>query len=184
MEKKSWCWERLKAGGEGDDRGWDGEMASPTQDMSLSKLQDLMDREAWHAAEVAKSRLSDWTELKCDWWSLVLWGVKVKVLITQSCPTLCDTMDCKACQAFLPMEFSRQAYYSVLPFPSPGDLPDSGIELGSPALQVFPNSSVSKESACNAGDLGSVPELGRSSGEGNGNPLQHSCLEDPMDKGA
>ena len=108
----------------------------------------------------------------------------MKVLITQSCPTLCDTMDCKACRAFLPMEFSRQAYYSVLPFPSPGDLPDSGIELGSPALQVFPNSSVSKESACNAGDLGSVPELGRSSGEGNGNPLQHSCLEDPMDKGA
>ena len=40
----------------------------------------------------------------------------------------------------------------------------------------FPLSSVGKESACNAGDLGSVPGLGRSPGEGNGNPLQYSCL--------
>ena len=48
----------------------------------------------------------------------------------------------------------------------------------------FPHSSVSKESACNAGDLGSIPGLGRSSGEGNDNPLQCSCLENPMDRGA
>ena len=48
----------------------------------------------------------------------------------------------------------------------------------------FPLSSVGKESACNAGDLGSVPGLGRSPGEGNGNPLQYSCLENPMDRGA
>ena len=41
-----------------------------------------------------------------------------------------------------------------------------------------------KASACNAGDLGLIPGLGRSPGEGNGNPLQHSCLEDPMDGGA
>ena len=39
-------------------------------------------------------------------------------------------------------------------------------------------------SACNAGDVGSIPGLGRSPGEGNGNPLQHSCLENPMDGGA
>ena len=39
-------------------------------------------------------------------------------------------------------------------------------------------------SACNAGDLGSIPGLGRSPGEGNGNPLQNSCLENPMDGGA
>ena len=37
-----------------------------------------------------------------------------------------------------------------------------------------------KASACNAGDLGSIPGSGRSPGEGNGNPLQHSCLENPM----
>ena len=42
-------------------------------------------------------------------------------------------------------------------------------------------SSVGKESAYNAGDLGLIPGLGRSSGEGNGNPLQYSCLENPMD---
>ena len=39
-------------------------------------------------------------------------------------------------------------------------------------------------SACNAGDPGSIPGWGRSPGEGNGNPLQHSCLENPMDGGA
>ena len=41
-----------------------------------------------------------------------------------------------------------------------------------------------KESACQAGDPGSIPGLGRSPGEGNGNPLQYSCLENPMDRGA
>ena len=43
---------------------------------------------------------------------------------------------------------------------------------------------VVKESACNAGDPGSTPGLGKSLGEGNGNPLQYSCLENPMDKAA
>ena len=41
-----------------------------------------------------------------------------------------------------------------------------------------------KASACNVGDLGSIPGSGRSPGEGNGNPLQYSCLENPMDGGA
>ena len=41
-----------------------------------------------------------------------------------------------------------------------------------------------KASACNVGDLSSIPGSGRSPGEGNGNPLQHSCLENPMDRGA
>ena len=45
------------------------------------------------------------------------------------------------------------------------------------------NSSVGKESACNAGDLGSIPGLGGSPGEGNGNPLQYSCLKNHMDRG-
>ena len=48
----------------------------------------------------------------------------------------------------------------------------------------IPGDSNVKESACNAGDPGSIPGLGRSSGEGNGNPLQYSCLENPMDGGA
>ena len=48
----------------------------------------------------------------------------------------------------------------------------------------FPGGSEDKASAYNVGDLGSVPGSGRSSGEGNGNPLQYSCLENPMDGGA
>ena len=48
----------------------------------------------------------------------------------------------------------------------------------------FPGSSEVKASACNVGDPGSIPGLERSPGEGNGNPLQYSCLENPMDGGA
>ena len=48
----------------------------------------------------------------------------------------------------------------------------------------FPSGSEGKASACNAGDPASIPGLGRSPGEGNGNPLQYSCLENPMDRGA
>ena len=109
-----------------------------------------------------------------------------------------------ACQAPLSMGFPRQEYWNGLPFPSPGDLPDPGLEStcpASPALQVgslslhhlgncvpprgplspistvntsslgFPGGSAGKESACNVGDLGSVPGLGRSPGEGNAYPL-------------
>ena len=105
------------------------------------------------------------------------------------------------------MRFSRQGYWSGLPFPSPGDLPNPGIEPGSPALQAdslpteqyksqckyhllqcICNSGLpwwfsSKEAACNAGDEGLIPELGRSLGEENSNPLQYSCLGNPMDRG-
>ena len=47
----------------------------------------------------------------------------------------------------------------------------------------LPDGSDGKASACNAGDPGSIPGLKRSAGEGNGNPLQYSCLENPMDRG-
>ena len=52
------------------------------------------------------------------------------------------------------------------------------------SVQGLPHSSVGKESACNAGDPVSIPGSGRSAWEENGNPLQYSCLENPMDKGA
>ena len=48
----------------------------------------------------------------------------------------------------------------------------------------FPGGSDGKESACNAGDLGSIPWSRRFPGEGNSNPLQYSCLENSMDRGA
>ena len=75
----------------------------------------------------------------------------------------------------------------------PGGLPSLGSHrvghdwsdlAAAMAYRDFPGSSYSKESAYNAGDLGSVPGLGRSPGEGNGNPLQYSCLDNPMDREA
>ena len=67
---------------------------------------------------------------------------------------------------------------AMLDFPVPGALSspvtDTGISGGSDC----------KVSACNAGDLGSIPGSGRCPGEGNGTPLQYSCLENPMDGGA
>jgi len=50
------------------------------------------------------------------------------------------------------------------------------LEIG-----LFPGGSEVKASACNSGDMGLIPGSGRSPGEGNGNPLQYSCLENPMD---
>ena len=52
------------------------------------------------------------------------------------------------------------------------------------SISGFPDGSDGKVSAYNAGDLDSIPGSGRSSGEGNGNPLHYSCLENPMDGGA
>ena len=62
---------------------------------------------------------------------------------------------------------------------SRGIFPTQGLKPGLPLS--FPDGSEVKVSACNAGDLGSIPGSGRSPGEGNGNPLQYSCLENPMD---
>ena len=70
--KRPWCWERLKAGGEGDDRGWDGWMALLTQQtwVWVNSGSRWWNREAWHAAvhgvENSRTQLSDWTELRAD----------------------------------------------------------------------------------------------------------------------
>ena len=58
------------------------------------------------------------------------------VLVTQSCLTVCDPMDCSPPGSSVHEIFSRQGCWSVLPFPSPGDLPNPGIEARSPALQA------------------------------------------------
>ena len=83
------------------------------------------------------------------------------------------------------MGFSRQEYWSGLPFPSPGDLPDPGIKPRSHKLQAdsLPAEPQGKpvESAHNTEDLSLIPRSRRSPGEGNGNPLQYSFLENPMD---
>ena len=59
------------------------------------------------------------------------------VLVAQSCPPLCNPMDCSH-QLALSMEFSRKEYWSGQPFPSPGNLPNPGTETRSPALQEVP----------------------------------------------
>ena len=70
--KRLWCWERLRAGGEGDDRGWDGWMASVDwMGMGLGGLRELViDREAWRAVVhgVAESDRTAWTELNWTEW--------------------------------------------------------------------------------------------------------------------
>ena len=60
---------------------------------------------------------------------------------------------------------------------------DFSVPIWKP-ITGFPGGSEVKASACNAGDLGLIPGSGRSPGEGNGNPLQYSCLENPMGRGA
>ena len=71
----------------------------------------------------------------------------------------------------------RVTSWATHPPPAPS-MPGSCAQI---FLRNFPGSSDGKASACDAGDLGSVPGLRRSPGEGNGNPLQYSCLENPMD---
>ena len=92
-------------------------------------------------------------------------------LVSQLCLTLCDRTDCS------PPGFSvhgilqtRILEWVSMPF-----------SRGHPG---FPGGCDGKASACNAGDPGLISESGQSPGEGNGNPLQHSCLENSMDGGA
>ena len=97
-----------------------------------------------------------------------------------------------------PWDFFRQEYWSGLPFHLHGISPAQGsnphllhfctarrLFTAEPSWVLgFPGSSVGKQSACNAGNQGSLPGWDRSSEEGNGNPLQYSCLENSMDRGA
>ena len=79
-----------------------------------------------------------------------------------------------------------QSAYSEFPTRK-NSLPRSGDRSLSDSFQFVATSLVAqtvKASSYNAGDLGSIPGLGRSPGEGNGNPLKYSCLENPMDRGA
>ena len=117
IRKDPWCWERLKAGREGDDRGWDGWAALLTQ--------------TWV-----------WVNSR-RWWKTGKPGMLQSQSVGHNWAT------------------KQHSEYSD-----------------------FPGGSGSKEPACNAGDLGLNPWSGRSPGEGNGNPLQYSCLENSMDRRA
>ena len=122
--KRLWCWERLEAG-EGDDRGWDGWMVSPT-------------RGTWV-----------WVHSGSWWWTGtpgVLW--------------------------FMGSQRVGHDWATAL----------NWTELKS--LQTVPVGSAVKKLPANAGDAETIPASGRPSGEGNGNPLQYSCLRNPMDRRA
>ena len=104
-------------------------------------LQSVGSQRVWHDWMI---ELTDWlTQLKTHIFPTLQkpWSLRVVLtkggggLVVRLCPTLV-TPWAVACQAPLSMGFSRQEYWSGLPFPSPGDLPDPGIEPGSPALQA------------------------------------------------
>ena len=84
-----------------------------------------------------------------------------------------------------------QSWPSVLPscFPASVSLFEhiqgykAGVIFYGFPTKVFPCGLIGEASVCNAGDLGSIPGLRRSSGEGNGNPLQYSCPDNPVDRG-
>ena len=90
--------------------------------------------------------------------------------VAQLCPTLSDPMDCSLPGSSVHGIFQARVL-------------EWGAIAPTPVFLGFLGSSAGKESICNAGDLGSIPGSGRSPGEGNGNPLQCSCLENPRDGG-
>ena len=103
-------------------------------------LENPIDRGAWWATTHGVLREADATMHACtnDRCSDIIFSLVSLLslsLVTKSCPTLV-TPRTIAFQASLSIGFSRQEYWSELPFPSPEDLPDPGIEPGSPALQA------------------------------------------------
>ena len=89
-----------------------------------------------------------------------------------------DSMDVSLSE-FREMVMNREAWRAVI-----HGVAKSRTRLSDWTELNFPGGSDGKASACNAGDLGSIPGLGRSSGGGHGNPLQYSCLKNPMGRGA
>ena len=92
-------------------------------------------------------------------------------------------MDCSPPDSSV-YEISQARILEWVLFPSLGDLPDQRIEPKSPTLPRWCSVNNSPASSGGAEDAGFIPGLGRSPGEGNGNPLQYSCLGSLMDRGA
>ena len=130
------------------------------------------------------------------WQAWVFFGGQSCCLLTPFFLSVLKPSECKDLSLSAP---GQSHYHRHLPprreaslwwfLPPGGPAPRGGMWIclvlrGGGADMSFPGGSDSKASACNAGDPGSIPWLGRSPGEGNGNPLQYSCLENFMDRGA
>ena len=129
------------------------------------------------------------TRLPCPWDSpgkntgvgchflLQCMKLKSESEVTQLCLTLSDPMDCSLPGSSVHGIFqARVLEWVAIAF--------SAWHVNYLLSWSFSCGSDGKESACNVGDSGSIPALGRSPGEGNGNTLEYSCLENPMDRGA
>ena len=132
------------------------------------------------------------------WWGMVFNPTCVHAKLLQSCQILCNPM--VACHALLSMGFSRQEYLSRLPCPPAlvGEFFTTSTSWEAHLIlqwRVIQNRAKQHsgglhwwlsgtEPACQRRRRGSVPKSGRSPGVGNGNPLQYTCLWNPMDRGA
>ena len=137
--KRPWGWERLKAGGEGDNRGPDSWMASPAQwtwVWASSRSWWWTGRPGMLQSTVSQRVGLHWTT-ELNWERQKSACVCAEVLSDSALVWLCASLWTAACQALLSLGISRQEYWSGMPFPPPGDLPSPGTEptsLTSPAL--------------------------------------------------
>ena len=150
--KRPWCWERAKAGGEGDDRGWDGWMASLTQWTWVWEIS----RSWWWTGRpgVLKSLVHKQSHMT-EWlnWPELNYGMRHSSFQRRSLTTWSWVISrLKDCRPHVYPDPYQQPHHLV-----PGDLEKN------PYLIV--------------GDLGLISGLGRSSGGGQGNPFQYSCLD-------
>ena len=105
-----WCWVRLKAGGEGDDKGWDGWIASSARWTWVW----ASSRSWWWTGKPGALQSMGSQRVEHDWATELNWTeahaqffATIKVLVSQLCPTLCDPMDCSPPGSSLSMGFSR-----------------------------------------------------------------------------
>ena len=112
--KRLWCWEGLGAGGEGEDREWDGWMASLTRWMWVW----VNSRRWWWTGRPGVLRFMGSQRVGHDWATELNWTEYICVLVSQSCPTLYDLMDCSLSDSSVHGIFQARIL-NGLPFPSP-----------------------------------------------------------------